>query len=361
MNRSSVRLWLFTPLLVGVSAFALRLWLAEFGPKADVPDSLNLGTHPSGSRFEAEVPVRNVGRAPLRIAEFWTSCGAYVAFLGRSSSGRSPDAIEIPAGETRRLRVSVAAAGLAGQAIRREIRFQTNDPHRPVVCTELLVSIEGGLSPIPSSLDLPSLPRGGVTARTVEVHDTGLTTPLAVRRVASTKPEEIRILSVTYPGELVDAAKRQLGRVVCRAEVEIASPPQPGRVDGEVQFFTDDASTPTFVVPVRGELQPAFVLSPATVILPLHVGDGLTFETQCLCRSSDGRPFQLACESPPGGLAVRLRDGGSAKPVHTFAVEWAEGERPKGSELAVRVVKFVATHAGGRDEIELTVKCRPPD
>lgn len=123
-------------------ALVAALLLAACAPRApdiDVVQTLDLGTVMKGELAVADIPVRNLGAGPLRVASVSTSCGCTTAML-------SP--MTIPPGGEAVLHVEYDSAVHPEDmgAITRHIFIASDDPDEGDARIEFTVIVQTGSS-----------------------------------------------------------------------------------------------------------------------------------------------------------------------------------------------------------------------
>jgi hypothetical protein len=362
MRVLAITKWLAVPVFFGAVAFAAKTWSAGQRPALDAPETVDLGIKAAGTYVHVAVPVRNAGTRSLELTDLAASCGACTRLTEGVGETEQPlKQATVAPGETFLVRVRMVIAGKPDSPISRFIDFRTNDPDAPRVRVTFTGKVEGGLSVFPETVDLGTLSRGKPVTKTVEVRDTGLAVALPIVRVESTDGERVRVISFQRCDRPVAAGQPLLGKVVACAEIAVAAPDQPGRLDAELRFFAEGTDTPVLTVPVRGELRPILEVIPPAVILPYVSAGEHQYSMNCIVRGTDGRPFRLATESVPDGVSAQgVGDPQESRTTHCVKVEW-RANRPARGEVETRVVHFVAKFENGTEPIDLSVKCRCPD
>jgi hypothetical protein len=119
---------------------------------------------------------------------------------------------------------------------------------------------------------------------------------------------------------------------------------EPGTVDGHVQVkLIGEEQRPT-LIPVSGRVARAVEVQPSLLVLPRASANGFVFSATCLCRSTDGKPVDLAVTACSPGLSATVENGSEGQSVRTVQVSLdpafhKDPDRPRDGtvELTARV------------------------
>jgi hypothetical protein len=355
---------LLIPFAVGTAAFGVRraglLNMIRGQPILRMNRTVDLGEKPPRKVVPVEFALANDGWVPLEVSRIATDCGCMNVEQFVGGEYRAVTALTVPPRTSVALRAQLAVTGTKGTRVRRVVRFSTNDPEAPEAETEIVASVAAGLVSVPEHAILPAKPAGEAASAILLFLDEDPASAGQALRFASSAPERIRARALPrdqWPDAL---ALPSFGKRVAVVEVLVTPPTGPGRFAGEIQVFDRDKHEPTLTIPVGVEWVTAVQAYPATLTLPRQTGDGPVYAGRCVCRGPDGKALNVAAESVPEGLRVRVEDAGPAQNNRLVNVEVVSPKTlPK--EPVTRTLTLTARWDGGSQRLEIPVMCQRPE
>ncbi len=355
-------LWALVPLLIGLSVYAARRnsrslrTLARIGPVLECPATLDLGKRELGEVALSRFTIANRGGGQLEITGVQSNCSC--SGLEQERDGRFVrlESLRLSAGEKAEVVMRVLVQGTPGIPNRTGVRFLTNDPDRPEMAIEAVVSrVMAGVTTIPTSASFGTLSLGVEGRQVLDVFDSSKK-PRAMERVASRNPDRVSVRMLPVPEDHAVATDRKLGVRIGRLEVTAATT-VPGPLTNEIEIYLQGEHRPPTIIEVSGRVAAAVEVLPSVLGLPRASSAGSIYFGECICRSTTGKTFTLTADSPPDGLSVVL-----GMPAADFSqavrIEWdptLDVERPPRGFPKVRLRANVE---GKETIIEVGVYCR---
>jgi hypothetical protein len=251
----------------------------------------------AGFRFT----IATQGTRPLHIHKIQTNCTC--SGLEREMDGRTVgiQTLTLAPSEKAAVVLRVKVVGRMGQWSQSRIVLHSNDPEQRAFPITLVVEkVTGGLLATPQDVVFDDIPEGTTAEQTVHLQD--YKQPRGViKTVESSRPGFI-----TARWQPIDPARTATGNEGLGDVVVTCAGDRPGRFNEIVRVFFTDPARPPETIKVIGQVVPAVKLTPATVVLPRKVGGVWVYHATCLCRSLQGRAFDLAAPNVPDGLAVTI-------------------------------------------------------
>jgi hypothetical protein len=269
-------------------------------------------------------------------------------------SGKLEAATVFP-GEELKSFARLTIPGGASQAFRGTIEFETNDPERPFAKIEFLARVEGRILAFPAEINFQSVQGGQIVKRTVEVRDTGRSTPCRIIKAETNDTEQVKVKLTQLSGEPADRKNPLLGKSIAKLDVEIRPPTNFGRLETNISLFEYGNARPILTIPLTGVILPRVLVTPSTIVLPRTTGDGLAYEATCLCRSMEEKPVQLSLEKAPLGMTVTVLDDAKKSAMKLIKVSWPppEGNASHGQES--EQIRLRATIGERVENVEIRV------
>jgi hypothetical protein len=357
VNKRAVICLAVIPALVAVSAFSITRWWYGRGPRIEVFDTIDLGLQEPGSSLRVELNIRNAGGRPLELKNFQSSCNC---MLLEWRNEDQPDSSKLEAAtvfpeEELKTFASLTIPGGASHAFRGTLEFETNDLERPFVKIEFLARVEGRILAFPAALNFQSVQDGRIVKRTVEVRDTGRSTPCRISRAETNNTEQVKMKLTQLGSEPADPKNPLLGKSIAKLDVEIRPPTNSGRLESNVFLFENGNAQPILTIPITGAILPRVLVTPSTIVLPRTTGDGVVYEATCLCRSTEKKPVQLSLEKAPNGMAVTFLDDTKKSAMKLIKVSWPPTEGKASHGQASEQIRLRATIGEQVENVEIRV------
>ncbi len=166
--------WIVVPLLIAAVVYALRTdegrriraTVTRSGPVVEFPAILDLGDRERGEVAVGRFTVANRGGGELLIDRIRTNCAC--SGLEREAEGEfiRVDSVRLGPDERAERVLRVSVRGRAGEAVRNQVYFRTNDPTRPEAVIETVIrNVTAGVTALPTSVIFGTVPRGESRAR----------------------------------------------------------------------------------------------------------------------------------------------------------------------------------------------------
>ncbi len=217
------------------------------GPRIAFANSvLDFDKIQAGDSVKHSFVFTNIGDQSLEITQVQPSCGCTTA--GEWSRRVAP-------GETGSIPIQFNSANFNGQVLK-TITVQCNDRTHPVVTLQLKGIIWKPIELVPAFAVLNVPPDAGFATTTVRITN-HTEQPLTLEAPQVNNPAFTAELSSTVPGK--------------EFQLVIATTPplKPGTVQGQVSIRTSSTNTPLLSVPFWANVQPAVVILPPQVSLPM--------------------------------------------------------------------------------------------
>lgn len=357
--------WIVVPVLVGAASYATRSedfrrhWMGWLGsePVIECPQTIELGVREVGEIAVARFVMANHGGSDLVIDQLATNCAC--SGLEREENGQLVriEELRLKPREQVNLAMRLSIRGQPGRPMRNGVSFHTNDPTRPAVTIEVVVSkVRAGVHAAPASVVFGTVPVGAKVRNVFKVRD-GAVDPRAIEQITSTNPGRFtaRLLPVV-PGE-VATAEGESSSVIGRVEV-ILETKEPGPVSGEIRIDLRGEARRPVVVAVSGRVANLVEARPPSLMLPRNSGTGPVFFGTCLCRSTEGKPLTLTVISTPPGVTASVSAIAGDPAAQMVRIDWEPASadpRPAPPGDSVRL----SARIGGQEEpLEIPVNCR---
>lgn len=355
-------LWAIVPILIGLSVYAARRnsrslrTLARIGPVLECPETLDLGKRELGEVALSRFTIANRGGGQLEITGVQSNCSCSGLEQERNGNLVRLESLRLGAGEKAEVVMRVLVEGTPGIPRRTGVRFRTNDPDRPKMAIEAVVSkVMAGVTTIPTSASFGTLALGGEGRQVLDVFDSSRK-PRAMERVASRNPDRVSVRMLPVPEDRAAPTDRMLGVRIGRLEVS-AMTTAPGPLRSELEIYLQGELRPPTVIEVSGRVAAAVEVSPSFLALPRASSAGPVYIGECVCRGTDGKAFTLTADLPPAGLSVVLGTP-AADFSQSVRIEWDPAkivERPTGGFPKVRLRAKVD---GNETIMEVGIYCR---
>lgn len=303
--------WLLVPVLIGVSVFAVRRnerslrIFSRWSPVLECPESLDLGERELGEVALSHFTIANRGGGQLEITDVRANCSCTGLEQERNGEFVRVKSLSLAAAESVDLVMRVSVQGTPGIPNRTGVMFRTNDPDRPEVSIEALVSrVKAGVTTIPTSASFGTLSLGAKARQVLDVFDSTKKFR-AMERVVSRNPDRVSVRMLPVVEDDAAATDRSLGVRIGRLEV-MAATTVPGSLTSELEIYLQGEHRPPTVIEVIGRVAGPVDVSPSVIVLPRSSDAGPIYYGECICRSTDGKAFTLTVDSPPAGLSVVL-------------------------------------------------------
>jgi hypothetical protein len=334
-----------------------RLFGSRSGPILDCIERIDLGEQEVGQLIAGRLIVTNRGSKELLIDQVQTSCSC--TGLQREEEGEfTPvSSLRVGAGEAVHLVVRVSVRGDPGQPFTNFVEFRTNDPARPLVRIEAVISLVTGVTTVPRTLAFGTVLTGAVPDQLVEVHDLS-GKRRAIKQVLTNNPDRFSARLLSPQADGVGGKDRTSSTLIGRVEVTLKTEVS-GPVDGRVEIQLAGEESRLVSVPVIGLVASDVEVSPTSLVLPRMSSNGLLYSVDCLCRSNKGDPLTVTLDSAPQGIAAELSAVVGNPALQKVRVTWdsSSGDKVSGEARSVRLRASV----GGRETcLEIRVYCRSP-
>jgi hypothetical protein len=364
--RKILFLWVVVPCLCGAVALLLSssatirhlIGWARGSPIIECPAVVELGEQEVERVATGHVVIANRGRDDLQLGDIRSSCSC--SGLERELNGDLVrlQELRLGAGESADLLLRVAVRGTPGESNRTAVTFATNDPERPEVRVEAVISrITGGVSSSPRTVIFGTVSVGGSASQLVEVRDKA-SLPRSIKAVESTNPQGFTVRLLPASSRKGAPALPEEGSVIGLVEVTLKTE-APLVADGGILVSLDESSRPKWV-PVLGRVAPLVEVSPALVVLPRFSSTGAVYSAECLCRSTEGKPLTIAAESSSPGLTLRVHPVAGDATAKRVVVIWDPTKDVRGTPQR-RTASVKAKLADHEVILSIPVRCELPE
>lgn len=349
-------------LLISAAAFGFatfedtEYWITR-NARLHAPGALDLGHQEAGARVAASFKIRNDGRQSLVLDHFETSCGCLSVGLKEKDAVAPVATLPVEPGEERELVANIAIRGAPGTQLRETVSFQTNDPEHSSHRLELKASVHGSLIVVPDRVCVGRIVIGEPVHRHIEIRDGGSRQGLALSEVRITRPDVIRVGTITKlpnadPASGQDAAPR---RDSYRVELHIRAPKEPGRIDAFVEVYLEGEDTAASRVMITGEAVAELEFSPPSLVIPRTSDKGPIYTATTMLRSNRNEEFDLMSADVPDAFSVQIEPKG--KGVSAVKVTYRGPLPPKALSYKLR---FTVKRGIRSDNLEVPVALWQP-
>lgn len=178
--------------------------------------------------------------------------------------------------------------------------LKSNDPQWPELAVRFRVGeVTGGLVAKPSAVQFGRVVEGQAKSASLEIWDT-FQSPRKVTKVVPSHPEFFSAELLGPAGMEAPPSKESMPRALGRIEVKLnARSAQP--VDGFVCVYVDDLLREPEKIPVQGEIQSRYTLSPPRAFLAAERP-----ELEVSCHDLLGGAFRVEVESTPAEVEASV-------------------------------------------------------
>jgi hypothetical protein len=202
-------LWLLLPLLAGVSTYFVqrsgvsRYWFQklELIPILECPDHIDLGERELGEVALAHITIRNRGGKTLIIDSIQSNCACAGLEQMRNGEPVRISSLRVNPNDEVDVVMRLLVQGSPGVTFRNGVQFRTNDPMRPTVAIEGIVSkVRSGIVAVPSAIAFGTVSAGNNPREIISVYDLS-EAPRKIRRISSTNPNRASVELLGVGGE----------------------------------------------------------------------------------------------------------------------------------------------------------------
>lgn len=357
--------WVLVPLLLGGAAYMAQrngsglLAFVQHQAILDCPKVLQLGERELGEVAISEFTIANRGRGTLEITDVQSSCSCTGMEQEVNGDYIRVKSLRLRAGEQAELVMRVLVQGTPGIPARNGVRFLTNDPDNPEAAIEVEISrVKAGVSTVPASVVFGTCALGADARQVIDVFDSSAT-PRAIARVMSRNPARVAVRLLSPSPDLPKSHNNTLENLIGRVEIS-AHTQLSGPLTDEIEIYLRGEDRPPTVVEVSGRVAEEVEIVPSTLVLP-RIGDtGKVYVAECVCRSTNGKPFTLIADPLPAGLTAQLPMMQQASLTQTVRNGWnpAQDRAPADPH---RKVRLRASINGRETVIEIRVFCKQED
>jgi hypothetical protein len=336
------------------AGYWVSVYVLQSSPRVEAPAVVNLGRHTLGQQVVVGFPVRNLGRQPLRLSRFETSCGCLS--LDQKNMGRisADDELIVAPFDELEIRATLSTRGLAGGNIRDTVRFRTNDPVRGIVLVELVAELESEpIVAIPTQLSIPDAVVGTNISRTITLRVAQGHEGFRLRSIKNPLPEIIKSIK-TIPLNRQAAAGGSASRHtqdVYEVVLTLQAPADAINSGGILEIVGEDDKK--LKVPISINVVSPIRLIPSVLYLPRQSESGPVFQAACLCKASGTEIIKITALDIPKGFHFQGDRKSQASGQVVFKVSCLPEALTSGGD---HILRFQIDHSQGTEVIELAVR-----
>lgn len=234
-------------------------------PIIEVPGKeFDLGTIPNDKPTEAEMPVKNIGSAPLVIEELSTACG-YCVQPSIDDKNRT-----IPPGHTAHIDLKFLPTGVPGFEGRKAITIRSNDPRSVTTTIDIVAKIEPEFSVTPNELVFGEVEKGTTPEKSL------------IWRQVQEEPIEVKGVEPHKQGEFYTATLKkrpesewqQAGKPEYLITVKLKPSVPVGHFYDALKINTSCERLKHFAIPIHADVETFYTVEPRMLVNRARVKPG---------------------------------------------------------------------------------------
>jgi hypothetical protein len=334
------------PAFCAIASFSAVRLIRSHEPRIEIVTTVDLGLQEQGRPVAARIPIRNTGGAPLIIEHLRASCSC----IGLLWNAQKLESVQILPGSERELTVELNIPASSQQSFHAMVEFETNDPGRPRVHTDILAQVDGRIIAIPTAVQLGRLSPLQRARRTIEIRNTGRGAACAIEKVVSSAPDRLVVHSLTKSTERSDGKTESLGARIGLIDVEFVAPTHPVVFEETVSVLEEGNDQPILQIPVHARVATQVQVAPSTLVLPIMSTEGPVFVATVICSASPDKQLDVQIVASPAHCVAKLETEASTPARKAVIIDAAAragttSEVPSHEELRLRCA------VSGREEI----------
>lgn len=301
------------------------------------PKPIELATAEIGQVAVQPVHIENRGNKPLIIDHFRISCLCAGLEMENEGVYQRIERVKIPPRDVLKAVMRVRINGLAGQPLRYDLFFRTNDPRHPEVCLPFAVQrVTGAILAVPSTVIFSDLyPNQPAAPIIVEIYKEK-TSKKAIKNILVDHPEVFAIRSLANADVKAPPLRSALGERTSLFAVHLKPSGQVGSMRSQIQVQYEDPNEPPLLIPIIAEVRPWLQCVPDKVHLPRKVNGAWVHQARFTIKGP--QPFTLLLDQNrlPDGLTIQWETSAAPSVVHRGVVTW-QGSEPSSTPASWRI------------------------
>jgi len=230
---------------------------ADLVSSIDVAAEFHAGTIPSTQVSHVRLPVRNKGKAPLKLIDTQTSCVCTYPTIPK-------ECIEIAPGGEGYIDLALRPGRMPGFRSEKTITVLSSDPRRPSVSAKITVDIEPEFELVPPEINFGKV-RKGESSEVVILFRQIREEPIELKNVGKALGDSDAAIprDITFTIETVPEEEwRSAGKAELAITAKLSPSMSPGEFLRRVAFATDIMRMPSMMINAKGHVESPYTLEP---------------------------------------------------------------------------------------------------